>query len=364
MVPKMGIRGVHAEPPRAARARVALAYREVSVRLLLRAPTFSGMRRFRPSARRGVRGLAYDQRRSWTRASPRGAEPDGTVLGVTEGSHRWHVDPDDPRAPPTELWLRLSDAERAAIIDALPSEFPVSEASPPEGDAHLDAFVEAREALRRWFRGRGRTIYIAGNLPIYYPGESMFSPDVIAVAGAEQRQRNSWIVDAEGGKGLDVAIEIVVRGDRKKDLQRNVVRYAKLGIPEYYLFDRHRMTLAAWALDGDHYVRRVPQAGRFSSEVLGLDLWLDGERLRFSVGEAAVPYADELIDRITRLSTEAQTRVEQLEAELAAEQQAREAEQRAREAEQRAREEEQRRREEAEAELERLRAELEQLRRR
>jgi Uma2 family endonuclease len=261
------------------------------------------------------------------------------------------------------VWLRLNEEERARVIAELPSEFPVSEASPPEGDAHLDAFSGAREALRRWFTGRGRSIYIAGNLPIYYPGERMFSPDLIAVDGAEQRARDSWIVDAEGGKGLDVAIEIVVRGERKKDLERNVERYASLGIPEYYLFDRRRMTLAAWELEGERYRRRLPQNGRYASAILGLELWIDGERLRFSVGDALVPYADELIERVTRLSAEAQDRVERLESELAEEQRLREEEQRLREEEQRLREEEQERRESAEAEVAKLRAELERLKR-
>lgn len=276
---------------------------------------------------------------------------------MTQSATTWFVDPEDPRAPPTEIWERMSPEERAAVVDALPSEFPVSEASPPEGDDHLDAFTEPREALRRWFRRGGRRIYIAGNLPIYYPGERMFSPDLIAVDGAEQRQRNSWIVDAEGGKGLDVAIEIVVRGERKKDLEVNVERYARFGIPEYYLFDRRHMTLAAWELEGISYRRRVAQGGRFHSAILGLDLWLDGTRLRFSVGDAPVPFTDELIDRVTRLSNEAQERVERLETELAAEQ-------RRREEEQKRREDEQKRREEAEAEVARLRAELEALRRR
>lgn len=274
---------------------------------------------------------------------------------MSQTAATWVVDPDDPRAPPTEIWERLTPEQRAEVIAALPSEFPVSEASPPEGDDHLDAFTAPRDALRRWFRGRGRTIYVAGNLPIYYPGERMFSPDLIAVDGAEQRQRDSWIVDAEGGKGLDVVIEIVVRGDRKKDLERNVERYARLGISEYYLFDRRRMTLAAWELDGRSYVRRVAQHGRFHSSLLGLDLWLDGERLRFSIGDALVPFADELIDRVTRLSAEAQQRAELLEAELAREQ-------RLREEEQRLREEEQRRRQAAEEELAALRAELKRLR--
>lgn len=248
----------------------------------------------------------------------------------------------------------MSDEERAQVIATLPSEFPASEASLPEGDDHLDAFSGARDTLRRWYRGRGRRMYIAGNLPIYYPGERMFSPDLIAVDNAEQRQRDSWIVDAEG-QGLDVAIEIVVRGDRKKDLERNVERYAGLGIPEYYLFDRRRMTLAAWELDGGRYRRRVPQNGRYESPILGLELWLDGDRLRFSVGDAPVPYADELIDRVSRLSAEAHDRVQQLEAELAEEQ-------RRREEEQRRREEEQHRREAAEAALQELRAEIERLR--
>lgn len=233
------------------------------------------------------------------------------------------------------------------MIATLPSEFPASEASPPEGDDHLDAFSGARDALRRWYAGRGRRIYVAGNLPVYYPAERMFSPDLIAVDGSEQRQRDSWIVDAEG-KGIDVAIEIVVRGDRKKDLERNVERYAALGIPEYYLFDRRRMTLAAWELEGTRYRRRVPQNARYESPILGLALWLDGDRLRFSVGDAPVPYADELLERVSRLSADAQNRVQQLEAELVEEQ--------------RRREEEQRRREEAEGALAELRAELERLR--
>jgi hypothetical protein len=151
-----------------------------------------------------------------------------------------------------------------------------------------------------------------------------------------------------------------------------------LGIPEYYLFDRRRLTLAAWELDDGRgrYKRRIAQGGRFHSRTLDLDLWLDGERLRFSVGDATVPFTEELLDRVTRLSDEALGRVERLESELAQEQRLREEEQRLREEEQRLREEEQRlreeeqrlreeermRREAAEAEVERLKAELAALR--
>jgi hypothetical protein len=40
------------------------------------------------------------------------------------------------------------------------------------------------------------------------------------------------VVSAEG-KGLDWVLEVHVGGDRKKDAERNVARYARLGIPEY-----------------------------------------------------------------------------------------------------------------------------------
>jgi predicted Fe-S protein YdhL (DUF1289 family) len=33
------------------------------------------------------------------------------------------VDPDDPRAPPQEVWERMTADERKRVIDSLPSEF-------------------------------------------------------------------------------------------------------------------------------------------------------------------------------------------------------------------------------------------------
>ena len=46
----------------------------------------------------------------------------------------------------------MTEAERAAVVEALPSEFPVSEASPPEGDRHWEPMVTAKLTLRRHFR--------------------------------------------------------------------------------------------------------------------------------------------------------------------------------------------------------------------
>lgn len=275
----------------------------------------------------------------------------------------YRIDPDDPRAPPQEVWERLSAEERARIVDRLPSEFPVSEAMPPEGDPHFDAKVRAREVLDGFFARIGRKVYLGSELPVYYPGESMFSPDLIAVMDVETHSRMRWVVSAEG-KGVELALEIHVAGERRKDLERNVERFARLGIREYFLFDRGRLRLMGWRLDEERRVYRpiVPQHAFYTSEVLGLQLQLEGERLRFYVGGAVLPEAEELISTLERM-------VQAAEEHRSEEARLREEEARLREEEVHRREqaeqrlaEEERRREQAERKLSEALAELERLR--
>ena len=245
----------------------------------------------------------------------------------------YRVDPADPRAPPQDVWERLTPEERARVIDSLPSEWPVSESQPPEGDAHFEAKVRAREVLGGFFSRIGCKLYLGSELPVYYPGEAMFAPDVIAVMDVEPHARMRWMVSAEG-RGLDLALEIHVAGDRRKDLERNVERFARLGIREYFLFDRGRLKLSGWRLMGEGrrvYQPIIPQQGFYFSEVLGLELQLEGERLRFYLGRAPLPESDELITTLERMvgeaeahrTEESQMRVE-LEQQLAHEQHLRE----------------------------------------
>jgi hypothetical protein len=281
---------------------------------------------------------------------------------MSQPSPLWTLDPDDPRAPSREVWARLLPAEREWVVSELPSEFPPSESSPPEGDHHYKAYTTARETLSRWFRERGRSVYVSGNLPVYYPGERMFSPDVIAVVDVDPRERNSWVVSDENDRGLDFALEVIVSGRRRKDLKDNVVRYAGLGIVEYFVFDHSKRSLHGYRLTGGRYERSLPQAGRYTSTVLGLELSLESGQLRFSLGGAPVPDSEELLAKLGTLVNDAELRALELEAALEEEQKRREEEQKRREEEQKRREEEQALRERAEAEVERLRAELEQLR--
>ncbi|HYO53757.1 Uma2 family endonuclease [Archangium sp.] len=261
----------------------------------------------------------------------------------------YRIDPDDPRAPPQEVWERLTPEERARLVDGLPSEFPVSEASPPEGDPHFVAKVRTREVLGGFFSRAGRKVYLACELPVYYPGERMFAPDVIAIVGVETHERMRWVVSAEG-KGLDLALEIHVAGERRKDLERNVERFARLGIREYFLFDRGRLRLTGWRLEEGRrgYRAILPQQGFFASEVLGLNLKVEGERLRFHHGGAPLLEADEMIAMLKRRAQESEAHhVEEV---------------RLRAEEVRLRAEETRRREEAERRLAEALAELARLR--
>ena len=186
--------------------------------------------------------------------------------------------------------------DRSRVMSQLPSEVPLE--TEPEGDPHRDPKEKAVEALREYYRRLGRRVYLSAELPLYYPAERMFAPDVIAVLDVEPHQRLRWVVSHEG-RGIDFALEITLEGDRKKDLEVNVERYARLGIREYFVLDLRLRRIIGYRLsESGSYEAIVPQSGRWSSRVLGLDLAREQGRVRFFAGSAPLPYADELIARL------------------------------------------------------------------
>lgn len=253
-------------------------------------------------------------------------------------------------APSEEEWAGLTPAEREAVVAALPGEVTDAEMAPPEGDRHFKPKVRALDALRGYFTRRKRKIYLAAELPIYYPAEPRFAPDLLAVLDVDDHERDKYVVSAEG-RGLDWVMEVHVGGDRKKDAELNVARYARLQIPEYFLYDRARNRLLAYRLEGGAraFIMIEPRRGRYESRVLGLEIEVAKDRLRFYDGTALLLESDELITRLEEMVEEARRR---------AEQEVRRAEEEARRAN-----EEARLRAEAEAEVQRLRDELARLKR-
>jgi hypothetical protein len=171
---------------------------------------------------------------------------------------------------------------------------------------------------------------------------------------------------AREGKGLDFALEVTFEGSRKKDLVDNVSRFARLGIPEYFAYDRKRQRLHGYRLPaaGGDYEPIVPQQGRWHSMVLGLDLGIEGDRFRFYLGTAVVPELSELVERANSLVFDLQAKLESLTEQLAREQERAEQEQQRAEQEQQRAEQEQQRAEFAERRLSELQGELDRLKKR
>jgi Uma2 family endonuclease len=204
-----------------------------------------------------------------------------------------------------------------------------------EGRPHKKAKSRALDMLGLHFRAMGRRIYLAEEMAVHYPGQETFSPDILAVLDVEEPeddQRMAWVV-ADEGKGIDWVLEVLHAGDRKKDLVDNVERYAALGIPEYFLYDRRQQRIHAYRLAGPkRYQPVLAQAGLYRSTVLGVDLAIVEGSLRFYQGAAELYDTAHLIRRLQGMVESLETRSQELEtrsqeAEARAEQSSRNAEQ-------------------------------------
>jgi len=238
-----------------------------------------------------------------------------------------------PQAPTEEEWAAMDDARRANVVEALPAMMTEAEMTPPEGDPHSEAKEGIKNTLKEHFRRAGRSVYVASDLTVYYPGAPRFAPDVLAVVDVDPKPRMKWVVSHEK-RGLDVAFEVHVAGDRQKDLVRNAALYARLGIPEYFVLDRGRRKLHGFRLapGAKVYTAIVSQEQRLRCEQLGLDLTLEHDRIRFYVGNAMLLEMPEVVARLQQMTDEVTARAEQ-EAQRA-EQEAQRAEQEAQRADQ------------------------------
>jgi hypothetical protein len=128
-------------------------------------------------------------------------------------------------------------------------------------------------------------------------------------------EREAWVVAREG-RGLDLVIEVLHHGNRQKDLVRNVDWYGRLGIAEYFVYDRLKQQLHAWRLPAGGTVYRSLRArrGRIHSDVLDLDLAVVNGTLRFFTGSAELSGSAELIERLSGMLEAVEARADQAEA--------------------------------------------------
>jgi Uma2 family endonuclease len=221
-------------------------------------------------------------------------------------------------APTVDRWRSMTDEERTAFLVGVIEAFSDPRRAMSEGAPHRKAKGRALDLLSLHFQSMGRAIYLAEELAVLYPGEAAFVPDILAVVDVpqpEDDQRLAWVV-AEEGRGLSFVLEVLHRGDRKKDLVDNVERYAHVGIPEYFVYDRARQQVHGYRLaGGGRYQRIVPQFGRYTSEVLGLDLGVQGGTLRFFQGMAELFGSSDLIGRLKSMVEDLEAKAEDAQAE-------------------------------------------------
>jgi Uma2 family endonuclease len=187
-----------------------------------------------------------------------------------------------------------------------------------EGRRHKKAKSRAVDMLGLHFGAMGRVVYVAEDMSVLYPGEPGFTPDVLVVFDVPQPDddpRMDWIV-ADEGRGPDFVLEVLHRVNRKKDLEENVERYARLGIPEYFIYDRLHQRIHGHRLPpgAKRYQRVVPQAGRYTSNVLGLDMAIEQGSLRFYQGMAELFGSEDLIGRLRGMVQDLEARNDEAEA--------------------------------------------------
>lgn len=234
-----------------------------------------------------------------------------------------------PTVPTAEAWRAMAPAEQMAfqlrVLDALSDPALLM----TEERTHYQTKIRTLDALGLHFKATGRVVYLAEEMAVLYPGEKPFSPDILAALGVaepEDDERMAWVVVDEG-KGLDLVIEVLHRGDRDKDLVENVEYYAHLGIPEYFVYDRARQQIHGYRLpalpglsglsgqSAARYQRIVPQLGHYHSNVLDVDLTILDNNLHFLVGEAELPGSADLIRRLQGMIVNVETKAEEAQAQ-------------------------------------------------
>ena len=217
-------------------------------------------------------------------------------------------------------------------------------------DRYYDALRQEIEVL---VAGNGYLCATRRDLP-YAPYPDMliaFGVDAAAIAAT-----NGYVID-EVGKPPDFVLEVASASTGRRDYTVKRIRYARLGVLEYWRFDHtggrfHNAPLAGDRLVNGHYepiATETDEQGRIWGYSMALGLWLcwDAGRLRFHDGVRFLEDPSELAasrdaertardaERTARLSAEVQRDAAQDERDL--ERQARLAAQQEREQERQAR---------------------------
>jgi len=204
--------------------------------------------------------------------------------------------------------------------------YPYYEDTVTESDWHRIAIRYLELSLQRHFEAVP-DVYVSSNMFVYYQKgkrDKKVSPDVFVCFGVSRKQRKSYKVWENEGIAPFAAIEVTSESSRESDQGSKRVRYAQMGLQEYYLFDPLGEYLAgkfrAYRREGDELIP-VVSGPRFTSAGLGVAFEVEGNLLRVYDAKSGQPYLT--TDEAEQARAEAEStlqaerrRVQELEAEL------------------------------------------------
>ncbi|HLQ10179.1 MAG TPA: Uma2 family endonuclease [Ktedonobacteraceae bacterium] len=133
-----------------------------------------------------------------------------------------------------------------------------------ETSFHADLVTYLMDVLKWYYHGQLCALY--ENLNIYQtanPLEYPLAPDIAVFKGVSRRPIKSWRV-GKSGPAPQVVFEIASEETWKKDLLEKPVKYARMGVQEYFAYDPSEFPLPAsnsrrlfgWQLDQDSQTMR------------------------------------------------------------------------------------------------------------
>ena len=159
--------------------------------------------------------------------------------------------------------------------------YPESDGKPmADTDLHLYWIKRIDDMFRTHF-AQDPGIYISGNIMMYDiegPRRTAVSPDIFVCFGIGRGNRRTYKVWEEG-KPPDFVMAFSSKRTYRNDLDEKMAHYARMQIPEYFLYDPDRRYLPSpllgFRLVEGTYVEIAPDVdGRVHSETLNLDFAL------------------------------------------------------------------------------------------
>ena len=194
--------------------------------------------------------------------------------------------------------------------------YPESDGKPmADTDLHLYWIKRIQDMIKTYF-SQNPEVYISGNIMMYDiegPMRTAVSPDILVAFGLGRKFRRTYKVWEEG-KPPDFVMEFSSQRTYRNDLDEKMALYARMNIPDYFLYDPDRRHLPSplmgFRLVAGTYVEIAPDSdGGIRSEILDLNFHLTEDGLTLYN-----PRAQEWLQ--TRVE-KAEAEVERLQAELA-----------------------------------------------